>query len=58
MTEKRENTSDKLVEQAKQLFVKELPSHGWRPVKELQALIPDALANARLATVNPLAIAD
>src|SRR5262249_55921441 len=31
---------------------------GWRPAKELEALIPDALAQARCDTVSPLAIAD
>jgi hypothetical protein len=57
MAEKYETHSADVVEQTKQLFVENLRGRRWRPVKELEALIPDALAEARLATVNPLATA-
>jgi hypothetical protein len=57
MAEKYEAHSADVVEQTKQMFVENLRSRRWRPVKELEALIPDALAEARLATVNPLATA-
>jgi hypothetical protein len=58
MADKHEPSSTNLVEQVKTLFVKNLQNGSWRPVKELQVLIPDALAQARLATVNALTIAD
>ena len=51
-------TATGLVDQVTQLLVKNLRGRGWRPAKELAALIPDALAQARCDTVSPLAIAD
>ena len=58
MADNHATTSTDLVQQVKTLFVKNLQNGSWRPAKELQALIPDALAQARCDTVSPLAIAD
>ena len=58
MADKHETTSTDLVEQVKEFFVKNLSGGRWRPAKELEALIPDALAQARCGTVSALAIAD
>jgi hypothetical protein len=58
MAEKHEIHSTDLVEQVKMVFIENLRDCGWRPVNELEGLIPDELANARLATVNALTIAD
>ena len=57
MAEKYETHSADVVEQTRQIFVENLRGRRWRPVRELEALIPDALAEARLAAVNPLATA-
>jgi hypothetical protein len=51
-------TATGLVDQLTQLLVKNLRGRGWRPAKELQALITDEMAQARCETVHPLAIAD
>ena len=47
MAHKHETTSTDSVEQVKEIVVKNLQNGSWRPAKELEALIPDALAQAR-----------
>jgi hypothetical protein len=57
MADKYETHSADVVEQTKQIFVENLRGCGWRLVRDLETLIPDAKAEARLATENPLATA-
>src|SRR6516225_2496164 len=56
MADNHETTSTDLVEQVKEIFVQNLSGRGWRPITELEAMIPDEVADKRLATTHPLAV--